>query len=237
MVASVAGMRSLVVVMRSVKQTFGPQLSRPSGWWTAVDSGTRTSGAYGDLHCPVRDQCGQGREVLDHQVPDRLVRRWVVAKATVVVPAARPAVLLARAAARTVPGAGAPGLFRRNKVAGMHDVLTLVTGVTALSLAAWCGWAAYRDQPTKDWHFIGMAVVTLVALVQLIVGIVQLARGEKPVQGTTIFVAYLLGSFACVPAAGFLSLGERSRWGSLTVSASGVVLAVLEVRLYDIWGG
>ncbi|WP_432134464.1 MULTISPECIES: hypothetical protein [unclassified Streptomyces] len=119
----------------------------------------------------------------------------------------------------------------------MFDALTLVTGVAALILAAWCGWAAYRDQPTKDWHFAGMAVVSVLALVQLVAGIVLLARGEKPGQGTTIFVAYLLGAVACVPAAGFMSLAERTRWGSVTVAASGVVLAVLEVRLYDIWGG
>ncbi|MES4890569.1 hypothetical protein [Streptomyces sp. NPDC096012] len=119
----------------------------------------------------------------------------------------------------------------------MLNALTLVVAITALLLAAWCGWAAYRDQPTKDWHFIGMAVVSLLALVQLVVGIVQLARGEKPEQGTTIFVAYLLGAFACVPAAGLMSLSERSRWGSVTAAAGGVVLAVLEVRLFDIWGG
>ncbi|MFF3331957.1 hypothetical protein ACFYWX_20740 [Streptomyces sp. NPDC002888] len=119
----------------------------------------------------------------------------------------------------------------------MLDALTLVTGVAALLLAAWCGWAAYRDQSTKDWHFIGMAVVTLLALVQLVIGIVQLARGEKPEQGTTIFVSYLLGAFFCIPAAGFMSLVERTRWGSVTAAAGGVVLAVLEVRLYDIWGG
>ncbi|MFJ4714685.1 hypothetical protein [Streptomyces sp. NPDC088785] len=119
----------------------------------------------------------------------------------------------------------------------MLDVLTLVTGLAALALAAWCGFAASRDQPTKDWHFIGMAVVSVLALVQLVVGIVQLARGEKPEQGTTIFVAYLIGAFACVPAVGFMSLAERTRWGSATVAAGGVVLAVLEVRLYDIWGG
>ena len=119
----------------------------------------------------------------------------------------------------------------------MLDALTVAVAVTALALAAWCGFAAYRDQPTKDWHFIGMAVVSLLTVVQLVIGIVQLARGEKPEQGTTIFVAYLLGAFACVPAAGFMSLAERTRWGSVTVAAGGVVLAVLEVRLYDIWGG
>ncbi|WP_432024327.1 hypothetical protein [Streptomyces parvus] len=118
----------------------------------------------------------------------------------------------------------------------MLDALTVAVAVTALALAAWCGLAAYRDQPTKDWHFIGMAVVSVLALAQLVVGVVQLVRGERPEQGMAVFIAYLIGSFASVPAAGFLSLTERTRWGSVTVAAGAVVLAVLEVRLYDIWG-
>ena len=65
----------------------------------------------------------------------------------------------------------------------MFTPLTVILAVAALALAAWCGWAAYRDQPTKDWHFIGMAVVSLLALVQLVIGIVQLARGETPPRG------------------------------------------------------
>ncbi|MGW2562150.1 hypothetical protein ACWCXB_23415 [Streptomyces sp. NPDC001514] len=117
----------------------------------------------------------------------------------------------------------------------MLDALTIALSAAALALAAWCGFAAYRDQPTKDWHFIGMAVVTVLALAQLVTGIVQLARGEEADEGSVIFVAYLLGTFAAIPAAGFLSLTERTRWGSVTVAAGAVVLAVLEVRLYDIW--
>ncbi len=118
----------------------------------------------------------------------------------------------------------------------MLDALTVAIGVAALALAAWCGFAAWRDQPTKDWHFIGMAVVTVLVLAQLVIGLVKLAQGEKPDEGTVIFVSYLLGAFAAVPAAGMLSLTERTRWGSVTVAAGAVVLAVLEVRLYDIWG-
>ncbi|MGW6689677.1 hypothetical protein [Streptomyces sp. NPDC054961] len=118
----------------------------------------------------------------------------------------------------------------------MLDALTVAIGVAALALAAWCGFAAWRDQPTKDWHFIGMAVVTVLVLAQLVVGLVQLARGEKPEQGTVLFVSYLLGAFATIPAAAMLSLSERTKWGSVTVAAGAVVLAVLEVRLYDIWG-
>ncbi|MEV7089138.1 hypothetical protein AB0O07_25145 [Streptomyces sp. NPDC093085] len=119
----------------------------------------------------------------------------------------------------------------------MLVALTVAVSVTALVLAAWCGHAAYRDQPTKDWHFIGMAVVSLLALAQLGVGIFRLAGGDRPADSTVIFVSYLLGALLAVPAAGFLSLGERTRWGSATVAAGAVVLAVLEVRLHDIWGG
>ncbi|MBB5935677.1 hypothetical protein [Streptomyces zagrosensis] len=119
----------------------------------------------------------------------------------------------------------------------MFDALTWAVSLTALALAAWCGHAAYRDQPTKDWHFIGMAVVTVLALVQLVVGIVRLAQGDKPADSATIFVSYLIGSACAIPAAGFMSLTERTRWGSVTVAAGAVVLAVLEVRLWDVWGG
>jgi hypothetical protein len=119
----------------------------------------------------------------------------------------------------------------------MLDALTITVSATALLLAAWCGFAAFRDQSTKDWHFIGMAIVSLLALVQLVVGVVKLAGGEKPHDGTVIFVAYLVGAACTIPAAGFMSLTERSRWGSAIVAAGGVILAVLEVRLYDIWGG
>ncbi|NSC20645.1 hypothetical protein FM076_05260 [Streptomyces albus subsp. chlorinus] len=119
----------------------------------------------------------------------------------------------------------------------MLTPLTVTLAVAALVLAAWCGWAAYRDQPTKDWHFAGMAVVTLLALVQLVIGIVRLAQGQDPVDGAVIFVSYLVGVVACVPVVGLISLTERTKWGSLTVVAGAVVLAVLQVRLHDIWGG
>ncbi|MGW7578189.1 hypothetical protein [Streptomyces sp. NPDC054765] len=119
----------------------------------------------------------------------------------------------------------------------MIDALTITVTVTALALAAWCGFAAYRDQPTKDWHFIGMALVSLLGIVQLVIAVVQLTGGATPDKGTALFVAYLLGAAACVPGTGFMSLSERTRWGSATVAAGAVVLAVLEVRLFDIWGG
>ncbi len=152
-----------------------------------------------------------------------------VVKATVRGPAARSAAGWGRSG----PAAERPRA--RNSLGPMLVALTVALSAAALALAAWCGFAAYRDQPTKDWHFIGMGVVTVLALAQVVVGVVMLARGEEAEEGTAIFVSYLVGAFLAVPAAGFMSLVERSRWGSAVVAAGGVVLAVLEVRLHDIW--
>ncbi|MEV6008518.1 hypothetical protein AB0M29_17105 [Streptomyces sp. NPDC051976] len=119
----------------------------------------------------------------------------------------------------------------------MLDAVLITVSVTALLLAAWCGLAARRDEPTNDWHFIGMAVVTLATLVQLVISVVQLSRGERPDQGMVVFLAYLVGAVCTIPAAAFMSLAERTRWGSAIVAAGGVILAVLELRLNEIWGG
>jgi hypothetical protein len=118
----------------------------------------------------------------------------------------------------------------------MLDPVVVTVSVAALLLAAWCGLAAYRDSPTKDRHFVAMAVVTLATLVQTVVAVVQLGRGDRPEQGMAVFLAYLLGAACTVPAAAFMSLAERTRWGSAIVAAGGVILAVLELRLHEIWG-
>lgn len=120
----------------------------------------------------------------------------------------------------------------------MLTPLTVTVCVTALLLAAWCGFAAIRNQPVKDWHYLGVGVVTLLTLVQLVLGLVQLGRGERPSGDTSvIFVAYLIAVPCCLPLVGVVSLSERTRWGSAVVAAGATVLAVLQVRLLDIWGG
>jgi bacteriorhodopsin len=118
----------------------------------------------------------------------------------------------------------------------MLDAVIISVSVPALLLAAWCGWAAARDRPTNDWHFIAMAVVTVAALVQLVISVVQLSRGDRPQHGMAVFLPYQVGAVLTVPAAAFMSLAERTRWGSAIVAAGGVVLAVLELRLNEIWG-
>ncbi|WP_103503565.1 hypothetical protein [Streptomyces sp. SM14] len=120
----------------------------------------------------------------------------------------------------------------------MLTPLTIAVAVAAALLGLWCAVAALRDQPVKDWHYAGIAVVTLLTVAQLVVGVVMLAGGDRPDgDSTAVFVSYLVSVTACVPLVGLVALGERSRWGSATVAAGAFLLAILQLRLHDVWGG
>ncbi|MDT0270169.1 hypothetical protein RM844_28250 [Streptomyces sp. DSM 44915] len=121
----------------------------------------------------------------------------------------------------------------------MFTPLTVTVVVTALLLAVWCGYASFRDQPVKDWHYAGAALVLLLALAQTVVSGVALAGGDRPAgEGSTlVFVCYLVAVPLCLPITAAVSLTERNRWGSATVAAGAAILAVLEIRLADVWAG
>lgn len=93
-----------------------------------------------------------------------------------------------------------------------------------------------RDRPAQDSHFISLAVLDLVLLVQLVGGAVALARTEREVEGT-VFVSYLVTVFLVPVIGAFFSLAERSRVGTTILLLAVATVAGLELRLWDIWGG
>jgi hypothetical protein len=74
-------------------------------------------------------------------------------------------------------------------------------------------------------------------LVQVVWAVVRIAGGHRPVGGLPIFIGYLIGSLAILPVAAAWGLGERSRWGPAVVTAGFLVMAVLIVRMEQVWNG
>jgi hypothetical protein len=74
-------------------------------------------------------------------------------------------------------------------------------------------------------------------LVQVVWAVVRLAGGGRPEGGLAVFIGYLIGSLVILPVAAAWGLGERTRWGPAVLAAGFLVMAVLIVRMQQVWHG
>jgi hypothetical protein len=106
----------------------------------------------------------------------------------------------------------------------------------ALLLGAWSLIAAYRDRAVGSVAWTGLGVVQALVIAEIVTGFVHLGHGQRPHELVT-FVGYLVAIFLILPLAGVLARLEPSRWGSVIVGVAGLVVAVLVVRINQIWTG
>lgn len=114
----------------------------------------------------------------------------------------------------------------------LYGALLVLAGAAAVLLVV----DLVRDRSAQDSHFITLAVLEVALLVQLVIGIVALARTGRDVEGA-VFVSYLITNVLVLVVGAFFSLAERSRVGTTILLLAVVTVAGLEVRLWDIWGG
>jgi hypothetical protein len=74
-------------------------------------------------------------------------------------------------------------------------------------------------------------------LVQVVWAVARLAGGHRPAGGLAVFIGYLIGSLLILPVAAAWGLGERTRWGPAVLAAGFLVMAVLIVRMQQVWHG
>ena len=82
-----------------------------------------------------------------------------------------------------------------------------------------------------------LAIVQLGLIVQLIASIVLVILGERAKQDTVEFFAYLIVALMIPAAAAFWALIERSRWSTLVLGVGALTVAVMLVRMSQIWTG
>ncbi|WP_029090177.1 hypothetical protein [Brevibacterium album] len=105
---------------------------------------------------------------------------------------------------------------------GYSLVLTIVTLVLAL-----------RNRAAGRWTLIGTAAMLLLLLAQAVVSIVL--WGQSPDTDGVLFFGYLLTAIVVVPLAGGWAYAELSRWGPAVLAVAGVTVAVMIVRMDQIW--
>lgn len=116
----------------------------------------------------------------------------------------------------------------------MIPSLATVLVVGGLVVGLWAAAAAALDRRVSGAQLVGAAVLELLLLVQAGVSLVALASGDRAVEPIT-FVGYWLTAVLLLPVGAFWAIGERSRWGNGVLAMTGFVVAVLVVRLQQIW--
>lgn len=116
----------------------------------------------------------------------------------------------------------------------MIQPLAIGVIVAGLLLAAWTGFQAWRRRPTTEAQMVGAIVVEVALLVQTVIAIVRLTNGQDLTEPVT-FVAYSIGILLPLPLGFQLARLERTRWGSLSLCFTAVVVAVMTLRLIQLW--
>lgn len=115
-------------------------------------------------------------------------------------------------------------------------IAALAYGVLALGLllAAWTGASAARRRPTGEVQMVVAIVLEAALLAQTVTGLVRLS-GAHLTEPVT-FVAYAIGILIPVPLGFQLARIERTHWGSVCLGFTALVVAVMTLRLAQLWG-
>ena len=82
-----------------------------------------------------------------------------------------------------------------------------------------------------------LAVVELMLIVQLVAAIVLVIGGARAKGDTVEFFGYLITALLVPLATGFWALLERTRWSTFILGIGGLTVAIMLVRMYQIWFG
>lgn len=117
--------------------------------------------------------------------------------------------------------------------------MTIVVGILiagSLALALWAAVRAVRDEPVITRQLIAGGVIEAGILVQMVVAGVLLVGGHELAEGFT-FWGYLVVALLVLPAAAVVAVVERTRWSSVALIIACATLAVMQLRVQQLWSG
>lgn len=82
-----------------------------------------------------------------------------------------------------------------------------------------------------------LAITELGLLIQLVASIVLVTNGAQAKQDTFEFFGYLIVALLVPPAVALWALVERTKWSTVILGAGALTVAVMLVRMHQIWTG
>lgn len=100
--------------------------------------------------------------------------------------------------------------------------------VTTLVVGLYAALEGLRDRPPGRGLFRALLGLQVLLLLQGLSGLLRVGEG---VSSPAVFLGYLVLSLLLLPGAFALVVEERTRYGTLTLAAACLVVAVVETRL------
>lgn len=119
----------------------------------------------------------------------------------------------------------------------MIDPLATAVIVAALVMAAATVLLAVLDRNAGRVVLGALAAVEVLALIQAVAAAVLLLAGDRPASSVVEFIGYHVAALLVLPAGVVWSLEDRSRWGAGVLTVACLSLAVMTVRMNQLWAG
>ena len=103
-----------------------------------------------------------------------------------------------------------------------------------LLFGGWLGIQSWRRRATTEAQMVVAIVIEVALVVQAGIAIAKMIGGSQVAEPVT-FIAYSLGVLLPLPLGFYLARVERTRWGSLSLCFTAVVVAVMTLRLMQLW--
>jgi hypothetical protein len=117
----------------------------------------------------------------------------------------------------------------------VNNVLSgVVIGVSVL-VAVWAALLAGRNRLIDNPLLIALAVAEVLVFVQLVVAIVEVISGDHD-GSTPTLLAYAVGELVVLPVGTLWANAEKSRSSTLVITIAGVAVAVMTLRMFQVWG-
>ena len=118
----------------------------------------------------------------------------------------------------------------------MLPPLAVLAALLAVALAGWAAVFAVRNRAVVLRQLWGAAVVEGALLLQVVVALIETARGGGPSDPVT-FWGYLVTALLLLPIAAAWAFAERTRWSSVVLLVAALTIVVMQWRLVQVWTG
>ena len=118
----------------------------------------------------------------------------------------------------------------------MIEQVSFTVFLLSTAVVLWAAWKTIRHTRINDAMFYAVSAVEVGTIVLLVTGVAAMARTNRHVEGA-LLVSSLVTLVLVPPVALVWGVAEKSRWGTGVVVIGMWTVAVMAIRVVQVWHG